>query len=256
MNLIESMKKRERNRLANVGADSSSCSDNWLTMHDCCKEFRTKHHITIAEFLNRINLENRSSYVQYLSAGGRTVWPSRKEGTMGVKLREAIYNNVLNGDLVTSVVPSRPSTTSLVSSLVEEYLFDPLNSDVKNIQVVVCEQLNIDLLKVSVVVAIVDEVNKSTILEAFQRKFVSHLENVLQVRCDLLVTRVEILRAIHSPQCINVNGLGPGTSTILQHPRVTAEKVGITAKHVLAGLPGEAIELGEDGIFQSTPAAQ
>ena len=91
MNLIESMKKRERNRLANVGADSSSCSDNWLTMHDCCKEFRTKHHITIAEFLNRINLENRSSYVQYLSAGGRTIWPSRKEGTMGVKLREAIY---------------------------------------------------------------------------------------------------------------------------------------------------------------------
>lgn len=70
--------------------DSTVEDEDWQRLHNWATEYRRKNNMTIREFLERFAIKYCSTYVQYLSAGGRNRKISNKPGTVGMILKDAL----------------------------------------------------------------------------------------------------------------------------------------------------------------------
>lgn len=115
---IAELKRRLTQTSIRYHKETEKAGEEWRELHDWCLNFRKKHNLTCARFLELCNLPPRASFILLLVSTGRLRNPSTKPGTMGNQIRE-----VLRHARDQPPNPSRASKPS-VKELLEDYYLE------------------------------------------------------------------------------------------------------------------------------------
>lgn len=202
--------------------------EDWRQAHLWAAEFRRRHGMTIHEFLNFIEAEPRSSYVQYLCKSGLVNFPSNKSGTMGKMLREAVGKaKIFDAGLLSPY--SMQSFNNRIHSFLQEFVFEG-HSCVDDLIINVTATNETERFVELACAGVSTDVDVKPQLQFAIQEYLSE-----KLRAQVTVHVKEystLLRVSHtSVACINVLGCGCGTATVVRHP--CGVNVALTAKHVI-----------------------
>lgn len=94
--------------------------EEWLLLHAWALEYRRQNKLTVSDFMEVFGIEKTSTFVQYLSVGGAKRKVSKKDGSVGLQLREKLVEARETCSSISLHSLKEKSTTEKIKNIVEE----------------------------------------------------------------------------------------------------------------------------------------